>query len=648
MADGVQVGEVITKEVGQTVTEAEFPAVPAKEGFTGKWNVTGDITATTVVEAVYEAIPVIPEEPEEPSEDAPIYTIFAGETELGYGNVADGKELFTGGTWADMEDGQFPLMVQITNAEAALGGTFVVKYDATKVTPLTYKTGKGGGWIAATEGTATWFSSEFSGGIGTGSTASGMYVDGENAYVYANWIASKGKFNAENVLAGGSNPEVGTFVFKTNDGVKFADFDANTFTIVTDVLADGNPIKTGLASNGSPLTCNVEVNGVSRAFGISDTAEREPMTVLFSYPNSDKVPGGETPTPETFTVTFMADGVQVGEVITKEVGQTVTEAEFPAVPAKEGFTGKWNVTGDITATTVVEAVYELIPVETFTVTFMVDGVQVGEITKNAGETVTVAEFPEVEDKAGYTFAWDVTEDITATTTVTGTYTPVAVEGLKLIDLETTGFSVGTFDADTMNYAAVAEDAFDGNYYVIKGIAADGVEVSYIVDGIEAEYIVDGALYFDMMAGTTSSIQIKLVDGEDETIYTVDVTALEATNEFFFTSGFDFDFDADVDTYTVTGNAQEAYLRLWAPAYSGMTIEYAVGGANDTAEAAEYAALAVGCDERENAFANTPNFDENWATKSFVNLWTEDLAETNKMFIKVTVDGESVFYTVNFN
>ena len=292
------------------------------------------------------------------------------------------------------------------------------------------------------------------------------------------------------------------------------------------------------------------------------------------------------------------------------------------------------------------------PVEEFTVTFVVDGKVISEITKVEGEVVTPAEFPTdlVEEKPGYTFAWDVTTDITSTTTVTGTYTAKVVDGLKLLDLVTTGFSVGEFDSETMNYAAAVADAFDGNYYVMKGIVADGVDVTYIIDGVEAAYTVDGALYFDMMAGGVSEIKIKLTNAEgEETIYTVDVTALEATNDFFFTSGFDFDFDREVTEYTVDADMAEKYVRLWAPEYAGMTIEYSIGQSNDTAEAVEYSTYAVGADNREDTyFADTENFDTNWRAKSFVNLWTEDLESLNKMFIKITVDGVAQYYTINFN
>ncbi len=109
----------------------------------------------------------------------------------------------------------------------------------------------------------------------------------------------------------------------------------------------------------------------------------------------------EPPATQTFTVTFVADGVTVRE-ITKNVGETVLTTEFPEVPAKTGFTGKWNVTTDITETATVTAVYEenvvtpvvptAVTLSQTTATLEIDG------TVTLTETVTPAE-------AEYTAEW---------------------------------------------------------------------------------------------------------------------------------------------------------------------------------------------------------------------------------------------------
>ena len=64
----------------------------------------------------------------------------------------------------------------------------------------------------------------------------------------------------------------------------------------------------------------------------------------------------------TYEVKYMADGVQVGQTQTVEHGK---DAVPEAVPAKEGYMGKWGSDGkSITGDTTIEAVYTLIPVET--------------------------------------------------------------------------------------------------------------------------------------------------------------------------------------------------------------------------------------------------------------------------------------------
>jgi len=111
--------------------------------------------------------------------------------------------------------------------------------------------------------------------------------------------------------------------------------------------------------------------------------------------------------PTTATVTFLVDGVAYGEPQTVEIG---SELVYPEVdPAKDGyrFTG-W----DAKAGTIVEADMEVNAefVQQFTVKFLVNGEQYGEIlTVDAGTALVLPEVaPEVE---GYRFdGWDAKAD----------------------------------------------------------------------------------------------------------------------------------------------------------------------------------------------------------------------------------------------
>ncbi len=62
---------------------------------------------------------------------------------------------------------------------------------------------------------------------------------------------------------------------------------------------------------------------------------------------------------ETFDVIFNANGVII-DTITKFVGQTLTPADFPSPPKKNGFVSRWSVSSDISSATTVTAVYDKI------------------------------------------------------------------------------------------------------------------------------------------------------------------------------------------------------------------------------------------------------------------------------------------------
>ena len=93
-----------------------------------------------------------------------------------------------------------------------------------------------------------------------------------------------------------------------------------------------------------------------------------------------------------YTVTFMADGKQVGEVLSYNMDDpTVTE---PEVPAKDGYGGVWEEYTLDGGNKVVNAVYEL---GSYTVTFKVDGEEVASDTYTLDDTdITVPEVPAKE------------------------------------------------------------------------------------------------------------------------------------------------------------------------------------------------------------------------------------------------------------
>ncbi len=122
------------------------------------------------------------------------------------------------------------------------------------------------------------------------------------------------------------------------------------------------------------------------------------------------------------TVTFIADGA---EVAVKEVTYGATLTDIPAVPAKVGYdkvAPYWDVTdfANITSDVTVNAVYTI---NTYTVTYIADGVTISTQTVNYGDNAVA---PEIPAKDGYTEtapSWDAeATNVTADLTINAVYT----------------------------------------------------------------------------------------------------------------------------------------------------------------------------------------------------------------------------------
>ena len=142
-----------------------------------------------------------------------------------------------------------------------------------------------------------------------------------------------------------------------------------------------------------------------------------------------------------YTVTFMADGEQVGEVL--EYSDSNKSIVEPAVPAKEGYRGAWE-TYELVGNVVVNAVY--MPIN-YTITF--EGCEgVDEIKFNA-TNIGEVEFPAVPEREGYTASWDKSEeDVTlANLTVTAVYDIITYT--VTFDVEGETFETLTFTVENM-------------------------------------------------------------------------------------------------------------------------------------------------------------------------------------------------------
>ena len=521
----------------------------------------------------------------EPSADAPVYNVVAGTTSMSDGNKAADQTLFEKGSWGGSYTGMFPLAVTLENTPGASSGHIYIKYDKTKVTPVAANfnvaLGTWESWKDAKTGDKSLFlSSTLSGSKMLSSNLLDEGINTDEGYAYMVWNGANGPIdvNAFNEL--GYAAELGCFVFKTNEGVTVGEFDDNTFKLGTEVPEE--QIYEQTLTYTPVMMISKNKDGNDKEYGITDSATtRLPMTVKFTYPKAE-------------------------------------------------------------------------PVEQFTVTFVADGVTVKEITKNAGEKVLVSEFPAVPAKPGFTGAWDVTEDITVTKTVNAVYTPISTGDAKLNAIFTDGFKVADFDADTKEYKDIKASIGYDNYviagYADEGV---NIAYSIDNGAFEPANKANNAFYFNLERGKMSSVKIKLTNAAgNETVYSFEIVIPAAEVSYFETSGFEIEgFNPETKEYTVTPDTNHEYMRLWgkgAENDDGIKFEYAVGEATDTPESKTYEPLAVNCGDRENGFAGTPNFDVNWSEKGFVNLWTEDGLSGKAMFIKVIGEGApDSYYVIKF-
>ena len=162
----------------------------------------------------------------------------------------------------------------------------------------------------------------------------------------------------------------------------------------------------------------------------SKTSDGKTETLEYAY-DADGIRTSKTYTVETFTqvpdytVTFQADGATV-KTMTVEDGYTLKDSDYPAVPAKSGYTGEWvKYTSAIHSNVTVQAKYTAV-VTKYTVFFKADGFTVKAIQVNDGYVLQDADYPEVPAKVGCNGAWEKhTAAIHSNVTINAVYSPIA-------------------------------------------------------------------------------------------------------------------------------------------------------------------------------------------------------------------------------
>ena len=198
------------------------------------------------------------------------------------------------------------------------------------------------------------------------------------------------------------------------------------------------------AVNGQAITYDASGNPLSYggwSFGwqngrqlktASKTSDGKTETLEYAY-DADGIRTSKTYTVETFTqvpdytVTFQADGTTV-KTMTVEDGYTLKDSDYPAVPAKSGYTGEWvKYTSAIHSNVTVQAKYTAV-VAKYTVTFKADNTVVKTMTVKDGYTLKASDYPTVPAKSGYTGEWvKYTTAIHSNVTVQAKYTAVSTD-----------------------------------------------------------------------------------------------------------------------------------------------------------------------------------------------------------------------------
>ena len=127
-----------------------------------------------------------------------------------------------------------------------------------------------------------------------------------------------------------------------------------------------------------------------------------------------------------YTVTFQADGATV-KTMTVEDGYVLKDSDYPAVPAKSGYTGEWvKYTSAIHSNVTVQAKYTAV-VTKYTVTFKADNTVVKTMTVKDGYTLKASDYPTVPAKSGYTGEWvKYTAAIHSDIIINAVYEPLTV------------------------------------------------------------------------------------------------------------------------------------------------------------------------------------------------------------------------------
>ena len=197
---------------------------------------------------------------------------------------------------------------------------------------------------------------------------------------------------------------------------------------------------------------------------------------------------------------------------------------MPVIPAKDNYTGAWDVTEFSLEDKTVNAVYTAIE---YTFTFMNGSEKVSDV-KFTTEIMADQKFPAVPAKDNYTGAWDVTEFSLEDRTVNAVFTYVVPSSSGkdvVVDLDVDSFTMPSEKKDTVTVNLgddVSVKVADASGLADKKVTTklDKVANSTGIDGTAYEFTfeVDGTEYAGTMQVT---VPYTPVDGKSPVVYFYD-------------------------------------------------------------------------------------------------------------------------------
>ena len=190
--------------------------------------------------------------------------------------------------------------------------------------------------------------------------------------------------------------------------------------------------------------------------------------------------------PETYSVTFVADGNVASVVSYSENTATISE---PSVPNKTGYTGAWEPYSLGAANIIVNAVYT--PIE-YTVTFVADGATVGTAVYTV-ENRDIAE-PLVPEKTGYSAEWENYTLTTGDITIHALYTPIVYTVIFVADNETVAERRYTVEDNTFAAPSVPNKVGYTGVWETYSLKTGDMTVNAVYTPIEytVTFVADGA------------------------------------------------------------------------------------------------------------------------------------------------------------